>query len=280
MIVFWAGYRRTWCPQSTIESSKISYQNATDADCEDFESRTVGFPIKDTAREALSRLKFTVEQHQLSDYGAPMDLCIINHVPTSFDRAHDQSFSQESYETYTDYLNLLDGVKTKNGTIKVIHKENYGFSFSGFNFAYTKYKNDYDYFFFSEDDYVYHSMKPTYLLNEAIDKIGQGLGYAATVYRWKMGTAPRHSVIMGMNGITSKETMEAIGGKLPMQHESYYGWEYDKHEKAEYSLAYVLTRKNVPTYTVGREFIMWRRPASTLAAPAGRVLPWTEDYSR
>jgi hypothetical protein len=54
------------------------------------------------------------------------------------------------------YLDSLEGLKTYSGKIKVIHRpwnKGIGMSFASFNYAFEKFRNDYDYWFFQEDDY-------------------------------------------------------------------------------------------------------------------------------
>ena len=54
------------------------------------------------------------------------------------------------------YLDSLDGLKTYSGRIKVIHRpwnQGIGMSFASFNYAFEKFKGEYDYWFFQEDDY-------------------------------------------------------------------------------------------------------------------------------
>ena len=54
-------------------------------------------------------------------------------------------------------LDQYDGMKTKNGTIKVIKRDNIGLSFGAYLTAFSQFKNEYDYWFFSEDDVIiYH----------------------------------------------------------------------------------------------------------------------------
>jgi len=84
--------------------------------------------------------------HELSlDYGAPMDLILVNAIDDE---------PSPGYEQYVGYLNDLDERKTKNGEIKVFHRKNIGISNGSFDFAFQQHVNDYDYWIFSEDDRV------------------------------------------------------------------------------------------------------------------------------
>jgi hypothetical protein len=50
------------------------------------------------------------------------------------------------------YLAALDGTKTRGGRIRVISRGNYGSSLGGYNAAYERFADDYDYWTFTEDD--------------------------------------------------------------------------------------------------------------------------------
>lgn len=54
-------------------------------------------------------------------------------------------------------LQMYDGKKTKNGKFIVEFRENKGISFGAYNYAYNKFKNEYDYFFFTEDDIIFNA---------------------------------------------------------------------------------------------------------------------------
>tara|TARA_Y100001937_G_C7127970_1_gene335772 strand:+ start:331 stop:1440 length:1110 start_codon:yes stop_codon:yes gene_type:complete len=57
-------------------------------------------------------------------------------------------------EKLNSLLDKYNNTKTKNGKIFVRKRENTALSFGGYLWTYTQYKNDYDYFFFTEDDVV------------------------------------------------------------------------------------------------------------------------------
>lgn len=52
------------------------------------------------------------------------------------------------------YLADLDGTKTFAGRVRVISRSNYGSSLGGYNCAYERFANDYDYWTFTEDDII------------------------------------------------------------------------------------------------------------------------------
>jgi hypothetical protein len=70
------------------------------------------------------------------------------------------------------YLESINGKETRNGKVKVFHRENFGRAFSAYNFAYDTLRSDYDYFIFTEDDiiidghfYAYEAIKSLLLIN-------------------------------------------------------------------------------------------------------------------
>ena len=74
-------------------------------------------------------------------YGSPMDIILINN-----------SFKEPS--ECDDFINSLEGVSTPNGVVKTFSRPNIGGSFGAFDFIFDKFKNDYDYWFFLEDDHI------------------------------------------------------------------------------------------------------------------------------
>ena len=94
--------------------------------------------------DAIDILQTTVDLEREQDNGAgECDLIIVNH-----DCGHVKG---------KDFLDSLDGQEVRNGVIKVLHRDwdkGRGESFGSFNYAFEKFENDYEYWFFSEDDYL------------------------------------------------------------------------------------------------------------------------------
>ena len=89
-------------------------------------------------KSVLDMISFIVENENQVDSGLPMDTIIVN--------------NDVGYQSGINYLNSIDGTKTKNGRIKIIHKDNCGRSFGCYDKAFKKYKNKYEYWMFCEDD--------------------------------------------------------------------------------------------------------------------------------
>jgi hypothetical protein len=85
-------------------------------------------------------LERQIHSAQQLDTGIDCDLLIVN---------HDIKDPQ-----VTTYLSSISGTKTKNGIVKVLHRPivNSDLSFGSYKYAFHKFENEYDYWFFIEDD--------------------------------------------------------------------------------------------------------------------------------
>ncbi len=80
------------------------------------------------------------------DSGVDSDIILVNH---ECDEKYDPE--RESVR----FVSSFDGVKTINGEIKVLNRprnSGMGASFKSFDYAFKKFKDQYDYWFFIEDD--------------------------------------------------------------------------------------------------------------------------------
>ena len=97
--------------------------------------------------EAIDFWETSILPVQLSiDAGVECDTIIAN---------HDHYPICEGDTRYLDFLNSIDGLKTKNGSIKVVNRpfENgLGAGFKSRDYVFKEYSTDYEYWFFSEDD--------------------------------------------------------------------------------------------------------------------------------
>ncbi len=102
------------------------------------------------AAHAYTMLEFIYKIEQEVDQGYPYDTILVHNelLPT------DPVSNLEDVEKCKSFLNSIDGKKTKNGKIIVVHRPNIGISFGAFDHAYNMFKNDYDFWFFTEDDQV------------------------------------------------------------------------------------------------------------------------------
>ena len=151
------------------------------------------------------------------DVGIDCDLLIVNH-------------DIESSQVY-DYLSALEGVQLKNGIVKILHRPiiSKDLSFGSYKYAFYKFENEYDYWFFTEDDIL--PLRENYV-KEMIDIIeGDSLvGFVAALtfnkvhtfsfdeegYIKTVGTSwshPPHA--HGGVGLTTTKILQNLRTKLP-----------------------------------------------------------------
>jgi hypothetical protein len=93
-----------------------------------------------TRRSIIDLINFTIDVENKADPGAKVDLIIVN--------------NDIGWEEGNSYLNELNNRQLKHGSVRVLHRENYGRSFGGYNHAFNWLKDCYDYFIFTEDDII------------------------------------------------------------------------------------------------------------------------------
>ena len=91
-----------------------------------------------TNEEILELIKFTLNLEVAINPGCSVDLIIINNK-TGWDKGD-------------IYLDSIKNKKINSGIVKILHRENIGRSFGGYNFAVDKFKDEYDFYIFTEDD--------------------------------------------------------------------------------------------------------------------------------
>ena len=96
-----------------------------------------------TEESVLDLIRLNVEQERFVDAGIPCDTIIVN--------------SDAGWQEGNDYLDSINNSATRCGFIRVLHRPNIGVSLGAYNDAYQKYKNEYDYWIFTEDDILINS---------------------------------------------------------------------------------------------------------------------------
>jgi len=86
----------------------------------------------------LDLVKLNYELECQSDPGVECDTIIVN--------------NDIGWQKGNDFLKSIDNMKTYGGKLKVLNRRNYGRSFGGYNRAFEVFKDDYDYWIFTEDD--------------------------------------------------------------------------------------------------------------------------------
>ena len=82
------------------------------------------------------------------DSGCFNDIIIVN---------HENNFNMPRKEEFYKLLDDIDGTPSRNGVFKVIHRpfqDGVGGSYCSFNYAFEKFKDDYEYWFFTEDNVI------------------------------------------------------------------------------------------------------------------------------
>jgi hypothetical protein len=92
-----------------------------------------------TQHDALNQIQGIIAFELGQNPGEKLDIIIVN--------------SDCGFREGNEYLDAIDGIQTKYGKIRVLHKpNNNGWSFGAYNYAYEKFKKEYEYWMFTEDD--------------------------------------------------------------------------------------------------------------------------------
>lgn len=100
-----------------------------------FFNHSQNFPDEDSV---LDLVKLNYELECQADPGVECDTIIVN--------------NDIGWQKGNDYLNSIDNTDTYGGKLRVLHRKNYGRSFGGYNRAFEVFRDDYDYWMFTEDD--------------------------------------------------------------------------------------------------------------------------------
>ena len=96
---------------------------------------SMNFPTEETV---LALIKLNIDQDRTVDPGIPCDTIIVN--------------NDVGWEKGNKYLDSINNSPTHSGIIRVLHRENWGRSFGAYNEAYQRFKGEYEYWIFTEDD--------------------------------------------------------------------------------------------------------------------------------
>lgn len=154
--------------------------------------------------DALEILKYAVEFEDKYPAGEKVDTIIVN---------NDTGFSEGN-----EYIRMIDGWNTRNGKIISYTRPNIGWSFGGFNDAFQRFKDGYDYWIFTEDDILIGGDNYAKKLRERFEQIKSlniPIGYLSLL---KVIRHPYGIHCGGGIGFTSREILEKVMehfGKLP-----------------------------------------------------------------
>ena len=143
--------------------------------------------IHNTPANIIDFIKINIENEINIDNGINTDVILVNNDVGNIEA--------------NEFLNTYDGLKTKNGKIIVETRENRGGSFGSYYYSFLKYKDDYDYWFFCEDDVLIYEDG---YMKEFVNHLNTSpeLGFVALA-PMSSSTYPTHSG--GGCGLTSTE---------------------------------------------------------------------------
>ena len=154
----------------------------------------------------LQLVEVILEIERTLDPGAESDTIIVN--------------NDVGWERGNTLLNSIDGTKTLAGHLRVLHRPNFGRSFGGYNAAFERYGDDYEYWTFTEDDILVNGAN---YLRKCIDRFNSGanIGFVALQ---GLSTAPVLHAHGGV-GTTHARVLRSVRdrwGSLPhrREHES------------------------------------------------------------
>jgi hypothetical protein len=171
--------------------------------------------------DTINLIKYQIEMETKYNPGVKRDIIIVNGDVGSVEG--------------NKFLEELNNTKIEGGKILTITRNNTGLSFGSFDYAFQKFQNDYDFFFFIEDDMI--TSKKDYLkigLNKfntiadcgfvayiGISKVSKGW--------WKLANLNKHNayVAYGGCGLSSTRILKEIvdkNGCLP-----HYNKNIDQH---------------------------------------------------
>ena len=164
-----------------------------------FGKRRISF---NSAPHDLPLAQFVCENQRKIDpgEGLTVDTVLVNNSPEC--------------ELANKFFDKIDGKKTKSGKFIVINGDNVGISFGAYNKAFELFRNDYQYWAFTEDDIIVNNDG---YFRKCIDQMAnnQDLGFVALIGVSGSG-ATRHA--HGGIGISSTAILERVyqkNGNLP-----------------------------------------------------------------
>ena len=112
-------------------------------------------------------------RHAIESYKKDKSLYIKEHIISLEEFEHNLNKIIFIFNLNGDHLTLFDKIKKiipkkiKNTDVEVIVRENYGMSYAANNDVYEKYRTDFDYYIFTEDDYYFNQHNfDRYLVNK------------------------------------------------------------------------------------------------------------------
>jgi|10_taG_2_1085330.scaffolds.fasta_scaffold05165_6 hypothetical protein len=106
--------------------------------------------------DQMERFKDMIDDEKSTDAGVEFDTIIVNHLLSSeLGLGVGMSLYEKANDKVIEFLNSINNTQTKNGRIITLnrpHNNGEGFGFKSRDYAFKKYQDNYEYWFFVEDD--------------------------------------------------------------------------------------------------------------------------------
>jgi len=163
---------------------------------------------RDFVKESADLVRVVIDREINLDKGIPCDTLIV------INRPYNESTFAKTIHT-REWVLGLDGKQTTNGVVKVVERENIGISYGAFSHMFDLYRDDYDFWFFNEDDYIIDA--ENYMRNdfEQFREIDNNAGYiseSGVCGNFPSSPYPTH-VHFGL-GFSSRQVLSQLG-RLP-----------------------------------------------------------------
>ena len=117
---------------------------------------------------AIKLLEYNIEIAKTTNGGCPYDTIIVNNE------------NANATDDVKDLLKSIDGQKTFNGKFIVLNRPNVGISMGAYSHAYEKLREEYQWWHFTEDDYIYN-VKDWYKETKKFYNSKENVGAVATL---------------------------------------------------------------------------------------------------
>ena len=159
-------------------------------------------------------------RHAIEKYNQDKTLYIKEHIKSLQEIEHKLGRIVFVFNLEEEHRELFEKIKNeipnqiRNTEVEVIERENYGMSYAAFNDVYTKYRTDFDYYIFNEDDYYFNINNfDTYLINKFNSYVN--IGYlAAMVSNPAYNFTVKNTYAGNSVGITKSIILEELWDKF------------------------------------------------------------------
>jgi hypothetical protein len=204
------------------------------------------FPDPESVLELVSLIH---EFERKVDPGIECDTIIVN--------------NDVGWEKGNRYLATLDGTKTLAGVLKVITKDNFGNSLGGYNYAYERFRHQYGYWTFTEDDILISGDQWLARCIETFER-DDDIGFVAIQGLSKEFALHAHGGV-GTTHVSVLDAVYKVWGSLPHRQKHESQTDLDQSIFGEVLFTNVISRmgrrlvtveSDLPLYTFAYEHMM------------------------